>query len=90
MGNADILTTTQASQRYGVPRRTLRAAIKRGSLAAIKPGHDYLLTPAALELWLPRWLGRKGSLAVERCRRERARQELNATRGGALLGESDD
>jgi excisionase family DNA binding protein len=39
-------------ERCGPPVRTLRAAIKRGELAASKVGRGYLVSAAALAEWL--------------------------------------
>ena len=49
------ITTTEASQTSGIPKRTIIAAINRGALSAQKlPGLTgaFLISPADLQVWL--------------------------------------
>lgn len=53
------LTTPQAAVYYGVPVRTLQAAIKRGDLKATMHGPMYALAPEDVEAFAEQWKQRQ-------------------------------
>ena len=54
------MTVTEAAERLGVQDESVRQAIRRGRLRAKKVGAQWWITPAALEVYRLRSLGRPG------------------------------
>lgn len=62
------MTLKEASERYGVQRRTLNNAITQGDLAAERAGPLWLVRAAAVERWLERGRRPRGRPVVKRGR----------------------
>jgi excisionase family DNA binding protein len=57
------MTTKEAAEALGIKPVTVRAAIKSGSLRAVRHGRDWHITPAAVEAYRAGSLGKPGRKA---------------------------
>jgi excisionase family DNA binding protein len=60
MGRGAVVTLKEAAARLGVMPATLRQQIANGALQATKRGRDWWVTPAQLDAYRTRSLGRPG------------------------------
>jgi len=52
MPNDEYVTVAQAAQQSGLSRRQLARLLQEGTIPGIKPGHDWLVRPSAVTIYL--------------------------------------
>ncbi len=72
VGDVDVMTVSEASARYGIARKTLLTQIRRAKLPATLSGHTYLVTSAAMEIYVHERKGRRGAASPDHPQNQRA------------------
>lgn len=60
MDEGELLTTEEAAARLGIKAETVMRALKAGKMGGRKLGRSWLVTPADVQEYRQRHLGRKG------------------------------
>lgn len=55
-----MLTTNEAARALGLSRIAVLKAISRGTLAALKPGRDWMISQEAVDAYRAARLGKRG------------------------------
>lgn len=60
IGDTEVMTVSEAAQRYEIGRKTLLTQIRRGKIAATKSGHAFLVTSDEMEKYVRERKGKPG------------------------------